>query len=325
MYRLIINLIPKNIVNHFKQLFIYGDIKKDPERTIVFMLTETIIFSLLLAFGVNLLYDFSFFITLFVSLIVIGFIMYFSIVMKVDKKTQVIESYLPDVLQLMSSNLRSGLTLDRALFLSTRSEFGVLKDEINLVGKQITAGKSISDALLDMTKRVRSKTFEKSVLLIISGLKSGGELASLIEETASDLVQKKIVDKKVRTSVNLYVIFIFIAIGLGAPLLFGISSYLIGILTNIFSKVDIPDTNEIDLPFQISSTVNLKPEFVMQFSLIFLVVTVILGSLVLGLITKGKEKYGIRYIIPLLISSLGLFFFVRVIINNLLGGVLNIA
>ncbi len=240
--------------------------------------------------------------------------------MKADKRTQIIEEHLPDALQLMAGNLRAGLTIDRALLLSTRPEFGYLSDEINLVGKQIIMGKSIQDALIHMTKRVKGKTFEKTILLIVSGLKSGGELAILLEKTAEDLVQKRTVNKRVRSNINLYVIFILVAMSVGAPLLFGLSSYLIGVLSDIYSTVKLPDTSEIDLPFQISTTSALDKNFILIFSLLFIITTVVLGSLVIGLMTRGKERYGVKYIIPLTILSVSLFLIVRILINNLLGG-----
>ena len=115
-------------------------------------------------------------------------------------------------------------------------------------------------------------------------------------------------------------IFIFIAIGFGAPLLFGLSSYLIGVLSETLGQIEVPKTAEVDIPFTISSAPSLSQSFVVGFSLSFLIVSVIFGSLIIGLINKGKEKYGIKYIIPLLMLSLGLFFIIRFLISTLLGG-----
>jgi len=321
MYRLISKIVPRKLRNNFEQLLMYADIEKDADKYLGFIIVFGFLFSVLISFLLKILFEINFIVSFIIVFIVMESFLYFPITQKADKKSKSVEKHLPDALQLMAGNLRAGLTIDRALLLSTRPEFEVLKDEINLVGKQITMGKSINDALLTMTKRVRSKKFEKAILLIVSGLKSGGELASLLEETAADLIQRKLVDKKVNASVNLYVIFIFIAIAFGAPLLFGLSSYLIGILTETIGQIEIPQTGEIDIPFSISSTTTtLDQSFIITFSLIFLITSVIMGSFVIGLIKRGKEKYGVKYIIPLLILSLGLFFIIRFLIANLLGG-----
>ena len=69
-----------------------------------------------------------------------------------EAKAKFMEKVLPDALQLMSSNLRAGMTPERALLLAARSEFGPLSDEINRVGKEVAVGKGVDEALLDITK-----------------------------------------------------------------------------------------------------------------------------------------------------------------------------
>ncbi len=319
MPNLIRIIVPEKIRNSFAQLLIYADIKKDPNKYLSFLFLTGLLYAVLASLLIQLIFKINFVLPLIIAFILIEFAFYYIILLKADKKTQIIEEHLSDALQLMSSNLRAGLTVDRALLLSTRPEFGVLTKEINLVGKQIIMGKSITDSLSEMVKRVKGKTFSKTMQLIISGIRSGGELAVLLDKTAQDLVQKKLVTKKIKTSINLYVIFIFVAIGVGGPLLFGLSSYLIGVLTEILTKVAIPKTPGVNLPFKISTVPTLDQAFVMQYSVAFLVTSVVLGSLVLGLINKGKEKEGVKYILPLMVIALTLFFIVRILVKNLLG------
>ncbi|MFH1209514.1 MAG: type II secretion system F family protein [archaeon] len=238
-----------------------------------------------------------------------------------DKKGKFIETVLPDALQLMSSNLRAGLTVDRALFMSIRPEFGPLKDEINLVGKKINAGMEITRALNEMTQRVKSKKLEKAILLITSGLRSGGELASLLEQTAEDLLNQSLVDKKIRASVGMYVMFIFVAICIGAPVLFGLSSYLVEILTKTISSVNVPNMESLGnarLPFAVPK-VSVSIDFLIFYIVAFLISTAFFGSLLIGLIKKGTEKEGFKYIIPVLFFSIFLFFLVRFIVSSMLG------
>src|SRR5690349_7842694 len=51
------------------------------------------------------------------------------------------EEVFPDFIELVSSNLRSGMTTDKALLLSSRKEFYPLDLEILALGKDITTGK----------------------------------------------------------------------------------------------------------------------------------------------------------------------------------------
>ena len=72
----------------------------------------------------------------------------------------------------MSSNLRAGLTIDRAMLLSSKEEFYPLNEEILKAGKDIATGKSVEFALLEMSKRINSNKIDKTILLIISGIKA---------------------------------------------------------------------------------------------------------------------------------------------------------
>ena len=128
---------------------------------------------------------------------------YMWIGLNVDAKAKFVEKVLPDALQLMSSNLRAGLTPDRALLLSSRPEFGPLSEELNKVGREIAVGKEIDKALMKMTERIRSEKLTKTMLLIVSGLRSGGELASLLDQTARNLRAQEFVDQKIRSSIKM--------------------------------------------------------------------------------------------------------------------------
>src|SRR3989344_4543891 len=125
---------------------------------------------------------------------------YMILIVKSNKKSKEIELVLPDALQLMSGNLRAGLTTDRALLLSSREEFGALKTEIDTIGKEITSGKELETSLMNLTKRVRSSRLVKAIYLIVSGLKAGGELADLLDQTAENLRNEKVIDEKVKSN-----------------------------------------------------------------------------------------------------------------------------
>ena len=134
---------------------------------------------------------------------------------------------------------------------------------------------------------------------------SGGELASLLSQTAQNLRNQEIVEAKIRASVYMYFIFIFTAICFAAPILFGLSSFLVEIITTQIPVLEVP--TGIQAPIQIS-----RPEitlsFVIYFVIAVLVTLCIFGSLILGSIKGGSVKSGFKYFPILLISSLGLFF-----------------
>jgi hypothetical protein len=319
MYRLLSKFYPANIRNEYQKLLTYAHIKVSPSVFIGFVLF----------FGFGLSLSISFFLATFFNIplllmfaglfILIQVSVYMYIVIQVDAKANFVEDILPDVLQLMSSNLRAGLTTDQALLLSSRPEFGPFRDEIDMIGKEIAIGKTIKEAFLNVSTRIRSDKLKKTIMLIVSGLESGGELAALLEQTAENLRKQKFVEEKIRSSILMYVIFIFAAIGIGAPLLFGLSSFLVEVLTTNLAAVDLPENTATEMPMTFTA-VNISESFVMTYAITSLIATSILGSLILGLIGKGKESRGVRYA-PILIGlALGIFFIVRVAIKTMIGG-----
>lgn len=319
MYRFLAKFYPKKLRGAYANLLMYSGIKVDCDRFVGFVA----VFSFLLALVVTLYL--ALFVRIYFLIFFIGFLFafqilfYFLLLLMADAKAKFVESVLPDVLQLMASNLRAGLTTDRALLLAARPEFGPFQDEINKVGKEIAMGRAISGALLEMAKRVKSERLNKTTILIVSGLGSGGELASLLEQTARNLRREMLVDSRIRANVMMYVIFIFVAVCFGAPLLFGLSSFLVEVLTEQLETVQVPESTTMNLPISFTK-VGITSGFVVTFVIIFLITSCVLGSLILGLIAKGREREGLKFMPILIAISLSVFFLVRFAIKNMLGG-----
>ncbi len=233
---------------------------------------------------------------------------------KLDEYNKIkrMENAFPDFLQLMASNLRAGMPTDHALLMSARKEFDPLDKEITKLGKDLMTGREIENAMFDMGQRTHSQKIQRTISLILSGLKSGGNIAILLEETASNARERNFIQKRAASNVLMYMIFIFAAITVGAPGLFGLSTVLVEVLTNVLSTIPEVQTS-VSLPFTLSK-IDISISFIIYFSVAFLIAIDIIGALVLGLVTKGEEKEGTKYIIPILSVSLIVFFAVRIIL-----------
>lgn len=245
---------------------------------------------------------------------------FFIIRIKLNESGEIkkMESAFPDFIQLMASNLRAGMTIDSALLVSSRKEFAPLDKEITRLGKDLVTGKDISIALTEMSKRINSDRIRKTITLINSGIRSGGNLAMLLEQTASSTRERGFVEKRAASNVLMYVIFIFFAVALGAPALFGLSSVLVGILTNLLSTLPQIET-DVSLPFTLTS-INISLTFITYFTIVFMVVTNFLASFILGLVSSGEERNGLKYFVPLTVISLTIYFIVRLTLSSYFSG-----
>lgn len=240
-----------------------------------------------------------------------------------DARAKQIELVLPDCLQLMSANIKSGMTIDKALWLSAKPEFGVLEEEIRMVATKTLSGESLLTSLHGMTERNRSQILDKSVRLLIQGIEGGGELAKLLDETAANIRTTQMMRKEVKSGVLMYSIFIVFAAVIGAPLLFGISLYFIEMMEKLWGAVDLPES--------VTTTGFLKlsaPQFtsseMFQFAIACIAITTIFGGLLIGLIQHGTERQGLRYIPVLTAAALAVFFVAKTMLSLVFGGLIAI-
>lgn len=270
---------------------------------------------------ITTIFQASFFYPLIVFIVLQIFFL-FRLSLKASARIKKMEITFPEVISLMASNLRSGITIDTSFLLSARPEFDPLDKEILEAGKEISTGKDIVFALKSMSDRIGSEKISKVILLIISGLRAGGNISDLLEETAKNMREKEVLEKKTASTTLMYVIFIFFAVSVGAPALFGLSSVLVEIIINLASKM--PDLSNVQttMPFTLTQ-VSISLNFVIYFSLLFITVTDFISCFVIGLVSKGEGKAGLKFFIPILVISMTLFFAIRQILSGLILNTLN--
>lgn len=287
---------------------------------------QKIIMSLVLGLIVSTIYYFMKHNGLFTVLVFVLTILIFLVAdyvrqnLKKTARIKKLEEIFPEFLQLMSSNLRAGMTIDRSMLLSARPEFAPLDSEILQTGRDIATGKDIERALLDLSKRVGSDRIHRTILLIISGIRAGGDIAILLEETAVGIRERTFVEKKAASNVLMYIIFIFMAVAIFSPFLFSLSTILVEVLTSILGQIPDIDVSS-NMPFTLSK-ISVSATFVKYFSLSFMITIAFFASLVLGLVGKGEEKQGLRYLPVMIIISIIIFYLSRLVISSVLSGLI---
>jgi len=261
---------------------------------------------------------------------VIGFVVSFILFLifvrvknSLDKSARIkgMEEVFPDFLQLVAGNLRAGITVDKSILISARKEFGLLDKQIMRVGRDITTGRSTEIALSDMARRIGSEKISKTIMLINSGLRSGGNLAILLERTASNMRERGFVEKRAASNVLMYEIFIFIAVAIGAPALFALSTILVQTMGGMMSSTPELDSTIANLNVPISfSKISISLDFIVYYSIAFIIVIGVLSSLIIGLVSKGSEKYGLKYLIPILLIGLSIFLLIRYFLSGFVSG-----
>jgi len=317
----------RQLKDRIKELLVYNGIDYDVEHFMGvltgFLLSISCMLSLLVYDLLNIQFN-----TLFIGLsLLLGLMAYSYLYLRAQNRGQFVESILSDVLSLMSSNLRAGLSVDRSLMMATRPQFGYFNDEIQRLAARTLSGESFEHALFLMSSRIKSDNFAITVDMIVQGLRSGGELAASLERISDILREREFVRKEIATGVQMYVSFILFAILIGAPLLFGVSSFLIQMLRTMSASFPAVTTasagNVGPQMLQSSAASSITVDFIRQYSIISLITTSILGSFVVGLISSGNWKNGIKYTLPFCVISTSMFLAINKLLQVGIGNMIS--
>jgi archaeal flagellar protein FlaJ len=319
-YRFVKAILPKKYFEWLRKNLIYAsiDIPEEKFATLSFAYSVSfsfLIFAILQLTGFGQYWYFS-----LLSIPLIFLMPHLFLILIGDKNAEFVESVLPDALQLMAANIRSGLTPDKALLFSARPEFGILEKEIRLAASKAIAGEPLEEALLSIGDRIKSRLVSRTFKLIVDGMRKGGELANLLEQTSEDMREIKLLKKEISAQVGMYAIFILIATGLAAPLLFSLSSYLIQTMYSLGKSINIKDAESYtSMGFLKLSIGGVSPSFIQTYAFLMMLSSSIFGSLLVGILQAGKEKAGLKYIPLLIAANFLIFFLTHIFLGQIIG------
>lgn len=315
-------IIEKKGISSIKKSLAYANLKINPYVWVGLNINLAILITVVVNFAVYFSTQNPLYVIISLFFVPAMYYLVISTILSVlsDQRARFVEETLPDALLLMSSNLRSGLATDEAIMLSARPEFGFLADKLREAGGRVTTGETFESAFSKLSEGVDSQILEKTVNLIIEGIESGGEMATLLEETATDIRDNDLLQREVRSVILVYALFIFIAAVVTAPILYAISTHLAGALSRLSGAISVafltrgaPTLNIV--PSEIST------DFLLTFSYINLIITAVFGALMVALITRGNERYGIRYIPLFVVISMIIFLVVRYLVSGFFGSI----
>ncbi|MFT4313341.1 MAG: type II secretion system F family protein, partial [Candidatus Woesearchaeota archaeon] len=211
-------------------------------------------------------------------------------------------------------NLRAGMTAYQAIKLSAIPEFGVLGEEFKLATSKSTGVRNFTDYLEDISLRVNSLTLQRTIRLLVSSMKSGGELAPLLEDLSVDIAERASLKKELETNIKTNMMFIMFIIIVGTPSLLSISIYFVDTVTDIQGQT----TTQGEIDGFGGGDIVITSSFLEGISYVILFMTSLLASFFLGGVLDGNIKRGLRFAPYMIIGSMVLFVIARYIVNTML-------
>lgn len=308
-------LVPDFLELRVSEFFEKKGIYKVPYEPIAIYSIATIILALIISIMISVRYFkgvspiihlllIIFFIALFITIGVMLYVGYYDYLNY--KRTQEIEKVLPDYLSLVASNLRSGMTVDRALWTAASPRLGVLTTEIRKAAKEVATGMDLSISLTRFAQKYDSIVLNRAIDLILEGLESGGQLADVIDKVVENIEQTVYLRKEMQAASLSYVIFITIIVIIISPFLFALSHNLLLLITNIASKISIPNAGGMGAFSVLSAITNISisPNDFKNFAYIAISIISIFSSMIISIINKDSIMGGIKYIPIFLVMSL---------------------
>jgi hypothetical protein len=316
---------PSILVDTFERMIVQAGFSNiDPRKYAGFMLLFSLVSTLVIGYVLYQFFPYSPLIAIGGALgflVIIGAGFYFALYFTAETRARKVEEILPEVLKIIAANIRAGLTVENAIWSVSKPEYGVLGEEIKKVSVSTYGGKPINEALIDMTKRVDSKLLERSVKLLVDGIRLGGEVANLLDEVAATVKSTKALRKEIANATLTYVIFIIFAGVFVAPLLFALSLYYSETSNSIADKQQSGmDMNKMKgskafagggpltaIAFRQKTADTITADDIKTFSISAIGITSFFSCILIGLIRHGKAKKGVKLVPVLVPISIGLF------------------
>lgn len=252
------------------------------------------------------------------SIVFISFLYYIYIFYRVQDRTDAIEKILPDFLLIMVSNLHAGLSPFSAFVNAARPEFGPLEEEIRKVAVRISSSQSLALALTELSERVNSVIFQKTIIFFEKAVRSGGHMAKILIASAEEIRRTQEMRQELFSQVKGYLIFLgFITIFI-APFLLSMSSQFLVMFMKIKAQTSVAmDDTPVEVPI-FHGELNISPVFVEYISIAFLILSSLLISFFIGSILRGKPLYGIKYFPLFVFTSTVMYFICKSVIAGML-------
>ena len=323
--------VPKRVIPHLRLFLLKADIPQVPYKFFgaLFYLTALITAVVYLLFVYPFLLHYSSIVLLLASaaswfviqiLLATLFILlvYFYIDLRIYARTKEMEEMLPDFLQVVTSNLKGGMSFEKSLLGAIKPRFTILANEMAEVSKKVMTGHDVSMALSELGQKYDSPMLRRTIDLMIGELESGGQIAGLIDKIVANIKKTKVLKEEISASAISYMIFMGSIVIFIAPLLFSLSYNLLIVIIGFMSKLSIATSNVATLSINVSKSVN--PDSFRYFSIGALAVISFFSSLIVSIVEKGNVKSGLKYIPIFLISSLSMYFIFMKVLGAVFSG-----
>ena len=292
------NIVPEKYLSKLQEFLLSGAIFTDASEVL----------SVLMIFIVLSMVILDVFITIFnLPLIVLTLplftipVLFTYIIVQQEKRASEIERTAPDFLRQLSSMLQVGLSFENAMEDMSQYGEGPLYEEMRRTIIEIRMGRNFEDAWRAMSLRLKSKELERVFGIILDGRKSGSSISKVISDVSDDLRDLLALKRERKSAVMMSVMFLLISAVIATPFAVG----MVGVYSGFMQSYGM--TSDIIFTAPIAGEV-------------YLILHSILVGFIISVIMYGDVKKGIKFSLPLVVVSFGIFYVISQFGGSLLMG-----
>ena len=292
------NIVPEKYLSKLQEFLLSGAIFTDASQFLATLIIFILLCELMLAIAISIF-------ALPISLLILplfvipGIFTY--VVYQQEKRAQEIERTAPDFLRQLSSMLQVGLSFENAMEDMSQYGEGPMYDEMRRTIVEIRMGRNFDDAWRAMSKRLKSKELERVFGIILDGRKSGSSISKVLSDVSDDLRDLMAIKRERKSSVMMSVMFLLISAVIATPFSIGMVSVYSGFMQGYGMESEIIVTAPIA-------------------GELYMIIHSVLVAFIISIIMYGDVKKGIKFSLPLAVSSFGIFYFISTFGGNLLMG-----
>lgn len=292
------NIVPEKYLSKLQEFLLSGAIFTDASQVLVLLVICILMSEVILAIFINV-FALPLSLLILPLFIIPGLFTY--VVVQQERRAQEIERTAPDFLRQLASMLQVGLSFENAMEDMAQYGEGPMYDEMRRTIIEIRMGRNFEEAWIAMSKRLKSRELERIFGIILDGRKSGASISKVLSDVSDDLRELMALKRERRSSVMMSVMFLLISAAIATPFAIG----MVGVYSGFMQG------------YGMESEIILTAPIVGE---IYLIIHSILVAFIISIIMYGEFKKGIKFSLPLVAASYGIFYLISTFGGTLLMG-----
>lgn len=232
-----------------------------------------------------------------------------------ERRDTKIEVAVADVFEELATSLRAGATVEQALMDITKIQKGPLIDELKIALNDMEGGFSFEEGLENIIERADVLLLKRILKIVIDGRKAGGELADILDAVAGDAREMSRLQRERASKTLMYVIFLFAAGAVVAPLIFGFVTQIGAVIVNI------GQTGSFRMQSPLEVVILGTPISILW---MYLMIECAISGIMMAFVRGAKIWKGLLfYSLTMMLSSTIVFEVAKVVAGSMLAGATN--